>query len=126
MKTLTGEWIAKAENDHEMAWRAMKDVIIPEAACFHAQQCLEKYLKAILQENEIRFERVHDLGLLLMQCSGTVPGIENLRADLNLLSTYAVDARYPGLPISADEAKECVAIMDRVLASLRKYFKLGK
>ena len=55
-----------------------------------------------------------------------VPGIENLRADLNLLSTYAVDARYPGLPISDEEAKECMVIMERVRASLRTYFKLGK
>ena len=75
MKTLTEEWIAKAENDHEMALRAMKDATIPEAACFHAQQCLEKYLKAILQENEIHFERVHDLGLLLTQCKGLFPAL---------------------------------------------------
>jgi HEPN domain-containing protein len=26
-----------------------------DAACFHAQQCAEKYLKALLQEKEIEF-----------------------------------------------------------------------
>ena len=125
MKKLTEEWITRAENDYEMALRAMKETIIPEAVCFHAQQCIEKYMKAILQENDIRFERVHDIGVLLTQCRGSISGLEDNKADLNQLSTYAVDARYPGLPISEDEARECQVIMERIRKIIREYFKLS-
>lgn len=47
MSPLTAEWVAKAEGDLTSAlrdWRARK---VPnyDAACFHAQQCAEKYLR---------------------------------------------------------------------------------
>ena len=55
MNPLTVEWVAKAESDLASAlrdWRARKAPNY-DAACFHAQQCTEKYLKALLQENNI-------------------------------------------------------------------------
>ncbi len=40
------EWFEKAEQDLEMARRAMlPGAPIPEMACYHAQQCAEKHLK---------------------------------------------------------------------------------
>ena len=49
MKPETGEWIAKAANDlataqHEIA---LEETLKCDAVCFYAQQCAEKYLKAI-------------------------------------------------------------------------------
>jgi HEPN domain-containing protein len=58
MKKLTEEWIAKAEKDYLVAVRESKaEPLATEAICFHAQQCVEKYMKAILQENEVEFEK---------------------------------------------------------------------
>ena len=50
MKELTAEWVSKGNNDFEVAWlaRHRADVPIPDAICFHSQQCAEKYLKAFL------------------------------------------------------------------------------
>lgn len=43
------DWVKKAESDWEMAKRALRGKrLLPDAACYHAQQCAEKYLKAIL------------------------------------------------------------------------------
>src|SRR5262245_6490438 len=52
MKPLTHEWIGKAEGDFATARREVRARKAPnyDAACFHAQQCVEKYLKALLQE----------------------------------------------------------------------------
>ena len=47
MKPLTHEWSQKAEGDYTVAatlWQAESAVY--DAICFHAQQCIEKYLKA--------------------------------------------------------------------------------
>jgi HEPN domain-containing protein len=66
MKKITEEWITKAEKDYLVAIRELNtEPIVGEAVCFHAQQCIEKYMKAILQENDVEFEKVHDLDILL-------------------------------------------------------------
>lgn len=52
MKPLTRGWISKAEGDFtamEREHRARNNPV-NDAICFHAQQCVEKYLKARLQE----------------------------------------------------------------------------
>jgi len=48
MKPLTREWVKKAENDFKVASQILRrrKEIITDAACFHLQQCAEKYLKA--------------------------------------------------------------------------------
>ena len=62
MKPLTREWIEKAEGDFATVRREVQARKDPnyDAACFHAQQCIEKYLKARLQEAEVPFGRTHD------------------------------------------------------------------
>jgi HEPN domain-containing protein len=55
MKPLTSEWVEKAEWDFATANREIRVRKSPnfDAVCFHAQQCAEKYLKALLQEADL-------------------------------------------------------------------------
>jgi HEPN domain-containing protein len=55
---LTPEWIEKAEGDFHSALRELRARKNPNysSACFHAQQCVEKYLKGRLQE-EVCYDR---------------------------------------------------------------------
>ncbi|HKZ85132.1 MAG TPA: HEPN domain-containing protein [Anaerolineae bacterium] len=57
MKEIIAEWVRRAENDFDVAHlaRAREESPITDAICFHSQQCAEKYVKAFLQENRIRF-----------------------------------------------------------------------
>ena len=67
MNAIVKEWVVKAEGDMtclEREWRARKNPVY-DAVCFHAQQCVEKYLKACLQEAGIEFEKTHKLVYLL-------------------------------------------------------------
>jgi HEPN domain-containing protein len=98
MKPLTGEWVKKAEGDFTSAQREFRARKAPnyDAACFHAQQCAEKYLKAILQEQDIVFGKTHNLPALLELILPTDPSWEMLRLHLQALNTFAVDIRYPG------------------------------
>ena len=50
MRVEVKEWIQKAEGDYHSAQREYRARKNPnyDAACFHAQQCVEKYLKAVL------------------------------------------------------------------------------
>jgi HEPN domain-containing protein len=67
MHVLTAEWVAKAEGDFATAGREVRARNTPnyDAACFHAQQAAEKYLKAVLQEHGSTVPRTHNLITLL-------------------------------------------------------------
>jgi HEPN domain-containing protein len=63
MKPLTAEWAGKAEADFavmEREGRVRKNPAY-DSVCFHAQQCAEKYLKAILSDQTLEAGRTHDL-----------------------------------------------------------------
>ena len=110
------EWIQKAEGDFLTALREYRARNHPnyDASCFHAQQCLEKYLKAVLQKNGIVFRKVHDLELLLDQCLSVCPLWEPMRDDLQVLTQYAVQFRYPGESADKEEARRAVRVMKRL------------
>ena len=52
MKPLTREWVYKAEGDYATAARGPRARKLSnyDAAYLHAQQCVEKYLEALLPE----------------------------------------------------------------------------
>jgi HEPN domain-containing protein len=98
MKRMTAEWISKAEGDFATVEREARARKRPnyDGLCFHAQQCAEKYLKALLCEADIRFPRTHDLVALLDLLLAVRPAWELQREDLAFLSDFAVAFRYLG------------------------------
>ena len=67
MKVEALEWVQKAEGDMNTARREsiVKKDPNHDAVCFHAQQCAEKYLKALFIETGLPLTRTHDLEILL-------------------------------------------------------------
>ena len=67
MKPIAVEWVEKAEGDFATAEREARARKSPnyDGVCFHAQQCAEKYLKALSVEADLPFLRTHDLVILL-------------------------------------------------------------
>lgn len=107
MKPITREWVKKAENDFKVAaliLRRSKDRV-PDAVCFHCQQCVEKYLKARLVEAAISFPKTHDLFVLVNLCSAVEPTWQQFAKALDAITDYAVDFRYPGHSAKLHEAR---------------------
>lgn len=98
MKQLTAEWIAKAEGDFAIVERESRARRNPsyDGICFHAQQCVEKYIKARICEAGSSVQKLHDLSALLDQVLPFEPMWEAYRRELSYLSDYAVNFRYPG------------------------------
>ena len=128
MKKVTREWVKKAEGDFNTLQRELRARKAPnyDAACFHAQQCAEKYLKAMLQEAGIEFGKTHNLSVLLKRCLPLDATLEMLRRDVLVLNAYAVEFRYPGESAERDMALEAMAAARRVRESVRKSFALAK
>jgi len=124
MKEITKEWIKKAEEDYMVAVRESKLPPFPTyTVCFHSQQCVEKYMKAILQENGVSFGKIHDLEILLKDCKKFLPELEDFREELIWLTTFAVEIRYPGFNATKKEAKKALDIMKKIRKVLKRYFR---
>jgi HEPN domain-containing protein len=121
------KWILKAENDLKIA----KDEILTEnpatdAICFHAQQCVEKYLKAYLISKDKEISKTYDILFLIKQCL-LIDNEFNYLLELNAdsLTSYAVEIRYPDdfyFP-SLEEAKEAIEICEKVKQFVINKFK---
>jgi HEPN domain-containing protein len=121
MNRVIAEWVEKAEGDHASALRELRARKNPnyDSACFHAQQCAEKYLKGLLQAWQLPFSKTHDLTKLLDLCLSRHPEWELFRDDFRLLTQYAVVFRYPGESATKEEARHAVRVATDLRATLR-------
>ena len=121
MNDLTREWIDKAEADLRTAGRELAAAEAPnyDDVCFHAQQCAEKYLKAILHENGIYFGKTHGLPELLGLALEIDPSLEGMRDQCESLAGFAVNFRYPGRTADKDVARMAVSMCREVRERVR-------
>ena len=108
-------WVHRAEEDWLLARSALrrKSPLI-YGTTFHAQQCAEKYLKAILVSRRHDFPRTHDLIALHDLCVGQGIRVPVDPDKLERLAAYAVQVRYPGEEPTLDEAREALQIAQAV------------
>jgi HEPN domain-containing protein len=128
MQAITGDWIKKAEGDLATAERepAAEESPNYDGACFHAQQCAEKYLKARLIEAKISFPKTYDLEAILNLTLPLEQDWEQLRADLNSLSSNAVETRYPSYFADRKDAEWAVEMARKVRKLVRRSLGLPK
>jgi len=112
---LAHAWLVKAAHDLETGERALAEPPMADTACFHAQQAVEKALKTVLVLREIDPPRTHLLGMLLERCGPVDERLDVLRPQLEWLTAFAVEARYPdveGEP-TIEQAREALAVARR-------------
>ena len=123
VRKLVSEWVHKAENDLINASAALKlGTRCPsDTVCFHGQQCVEKYLKALLVLRARSFPKTHDIEVIvaLLPPANRPPLAPEEQAQL---TRYATISRYPGdypEPTLA-EARQAVRLARRVRTWCRK------
>jgi HEPN domain-containing protein len=118
---VAAEWVAKAENDLLNATHTLKlgQRCPTDTVCFHAQQCVEKYLKALLVLHGVDFPKTHDLEALASRVrGGRKPALPP--EELAKLKRYATVTRYPGAEaISLAEARRAVSAAKRMRRAVR-------
>ncbi len=118
-------WVDRAEEDFQLSNASIRrKQPLTYGATFHAQQCVEKYLKAILVFRQISFPRTHDLAALNRLCLKNGVQISFDEDDLDTLSAYAVEVRYPGMQPSVDEAKVAIRMARKARKLARKFLGL--
>jgi HEPN domain-containing protein len=128
---LVSDWLAKAEEDFGLCEHLVDEGVFPNAIGFHAQQAAEKYLKAFLVSRQADFPKTHDLGLLVELLRDVSPELADSLPDLDLLTPYGVEVRYPGdrVPLSSEEARHAFglarAVRQRVTEEVGKTHGVG-
>lgn len=100
------------------AWRKLApDVEIHDSTLgFHAQQAVEKSIKAVLAHAKVAFRRSHDIAELLDVLSDAGLAAPPECTELDRLNPYAVEARY-GYPLAGPLDRDAVgARVEAVLA----------
>jgi len=110
---LVRQWIEKAKEDYKNAEYVLtlEEDCPVSTVCFHSQQCVEKYRKALLACLSLAVPRSHDL----LELYNRIPADHRpalAQEGLAVLNRYAVEARYPGDwdIISRHEAEEAFGI----------------
>jgi HEPN domain-containing protein len=128
MNEVIREWTAKAEGDFATAKREMASPENPnfDAVCFHAEQCAEKYLKALLIASGVTPPKVHDLAVLDHLLSPVRPDWRWPVEELRLLTRAAVVFRYPGESAGHEEAAIALDVCTRMREQFRLLLKIGQ
>lgn len=124
MNETVKEWIAKGEEDYSVMMREMRARKSPSynAVCFHAQQCIEKLIKALLIDKSIMPPRTHDLLVLNGLLAEHDVKLDVSREQLRVLSFGAVIFRYPGENADREMAKTSVKHCKSVRTLLLIFF----
>jgi HEPN domain-containing protein len=121
------EWITKAEEDFQFALISLNEKKPFYAhICFFFQQSAEKYLKALILAQGSKFQKTHDLALLLKNCLEKTPDIRSLVDDCDLLATFYVETRYPvhwPATFSEEDAEQACQASERIRSLIRRELK---
>ncbi len=118
------EWVQKAENDLKTATHVLTlgEEAPTDTICFHCQQAVEKYLKALLIVRGIKFPRIHDIERLV-RFLPVADRPQMTVEEQGALTDYATQTRYPGNyePITLEEATLAVKLAWRVRDQIRQH-----
>jgi HEPN domain-containing protein len=100
---VVSEWVLKADNDLKTAFYTleMDDECPTDTVCFHAQQCVEKYLEPLLVLKSIPFPKTHNIEELMVffpkfqgrnWLTGTRTGCQNMPLSRDTLEIMSLSS----------------------------------
>jgi HEPN domain-containing protein len=93
MKKATKDWLLAAQDDLKSIELLIIHPELTNIVAFHAQQAIEKSLKAAMEEYDIIFIKTHNLKTLLSLIKIDICFNQNIISELDQLY---IDSRYPG------------------------------
>lgn len=112
MKAAANEWLVAAKDDLDTIQLLLQVAHLTNIAAFHAQQCVEKCFKAVLEEFGTEPVKTHNLERLFALISKYLDGV-NIDEHMNTkLNELYIDSRYPAdfglLPDGKPSLKEAM------------------
>jgi len=120
------KWLKKALADLRVAEKLSEICEEPWIIVFHAQQAVEKALKAYLVFHSKYFGKTHNLSQLIDLCIEIDQEFQQLHElDVDQLYPLAIEARYPdtGIEVTIDEAREAIEKAKRAIVLITRKIK---
>ncbi len=103
----------KAAGDEGSLLRLIDKTTSKRRPWFHAQQAVEKMIKAVLAHNDVSFERTHNIAYLLtLLDSAGIPKPGNA-GNLPNLSPWAAELRYARQPEAVPDRAEMRSLVEQ-------------
>ena len=129
MKKQAESWLNAAEDDLLVIKEIIDNENLTHMVAFHAQQSIEKSIKAVLEEKEEDIPRIHNL----IQLRGRIEKYIQLDIDediFNQINELYTDSRYPtdlgllpdGKP-TQEIAKEFNSLAQSICNKIKKYLE---
>ncbi len=127
MKEKISEWLKFASIDLHTAEKIVDDENLSASTAFHAQQCVEKCFKAIIEGQNLNVPKIHNLVTLYELVSYKFISDEDILLDMNRVY---IDVRYPsmtgylpgGMP-SIQDAARFYEFAKIIYSEVEKYLK---
>ena len=111
------EWLRFAEMDFVTA-NHLDKTLYPkpmEIICYHCQQCVEKYLKALIEYLGKEIEKTHDLGNLANSIEERIEVPHIVLVSCAKLTQYGVKIRYPQeFELNETHVKSAICDMENI------------
>ncbi len=120
------QWLSFADEDLQLARHAL--TLLSSAPyrliAYHAQQCVEKHLKAYLVFHNVDFPYTHNIARLLELCAEKATWPDTVR-DSEELTPFAITTRYPGEDeeVTKEEALHAIDIASDTRNTVRNALK---
>ncbi len=119
--TLAEILLTAAERDQQAFAKLAEDPGLHDSLCgFHAQQAVEKALKAVLAHAGVVFRRTHDIAELLDFIEDSNIDSPPHASHLDELTPYAVEMRYGLVGVSGLDRQELTRVLQDVLEWSRR------
>ncbi|NOX61571.1 MAG: HEPN domain-containing protein [Chloroflexi bacterium] len=133
MKRATRAWLELAAKDLTAAQALAADEYVANIVVFHCQQCVEKALKAVLEESDLDVPRIHGIhrlnAMVQSEASCFLPLSEE---EMDMLDDAYIDVRYPGVGLlpsgfpSKHEAEQFLQVAERTYQAVKAFLLSGK
>ncbi len=96
MKKQTDKWIKYAEDDLGISRNLFENTIFYNGCIYHCQQCMEKILKALLIELNIKIVKSHNLDIIFDKLPEKIKNEINIsNEELQAFNEIYISSKYP-------------------------------
>ncbi|MGI1689953.1 HEPN domain-containing protein [Thermoanaerobacter uzonensis] len=92
------QWLEYADSDYKAAAELLK-TDLHNIVCFHAQQTIEKFLKAYLVLNGINPPKINSIILIVNLCMKFSENFAKFKNDAKIIDMFYIPSRYPNAPL---------------------------
>lgn len=94
MKDETRQWLDYADQDNQAA-RTLLQSHLYNPCLYHIQQSIEKWLKAVIVERDLEFQRTHSIQGLVNILTNHALTVDIEADDIELIDSIYMPVRYP-------------------------------